>query len=59
MKHSRYPVPALQSENLQESVPLGCKKKQRQKISEKITLPLPLLFPFLMLSSILLSLLQG
>lgn len=59
MKNSRYPVSAPQGENRQEAASINPKKKQRQKISERTALPLPLLFPFLMLSSILLSLLQG
>ena len=57
MKKHYYPIPASQDENPHAAPTLNTKSPLWQKASERFALPL--LFPFLMLSSILLSLLHG
>ena len=57
MKKLYYPIPASQNEDLHDTPSPSFPKLLWQKASERFALPL--LFPFLMLSSILLSLLHG
>lgn len=57
MKETTYPTSAPQGESMRPAVPENQTQNRWQSISHRLALPL--VFPFLMLSSILLSLMQG